>query len=179
MMRLFVGINLPPELKLRLSLICGGIPHAKWVDAGNFHVTLRFIGEIDEDLAADVHAALERVRARRFALTIAGTGQFGTGGKTRQIWAGIEDSPDLLALHEKVEHALMRAGLAPDPRKYIPHVTLARFSQPPGPRLLPYLETHSLFRAEPFTVDRFSLIASYLTKAGPLYEDQAEYRLGG
>lgn len=177
MMRLFVGIDLPPALKLRLSLLCGGIPHAKWVDPGNFHVTLRFIGEVDEGAAADVHEALRRIRAGRFVLTLAGIGQFGTGTKTRQVWAGIENNADLLALHEKVENAMMRTGLAPEPRKYTPHVTLARFSQPPGPRLQSYMETHSLFRAEPFPVDRFSLTASYLTKAGALYEDQAEYPL--
>lgn len=177
MMRLFVGINLPPELKLRLSLLCGGVPHAKWVDPGNYHVTLRFIGEVDEGVAADVHEALLRIRTSRFPLTLAGTGQFGTGNKTRQIWVGVESSPGLLALHEKVENAIMRTGLPPEPRKYTPHVTLARFAQPPGPKLQSYMESHSLFRAGPFPVDRFSLIASYLTKAGPLYEDQAEYPL--
>jgi RNA 2',3'-cyclic 3'-phosphodiesterase len=177
MMRLFVGINLPPELKLRLSLLCGGVPHAKWVDAGNFHVTLRFIGEVDEGMASDVDLALSQIRARRFRLGIAGTGHFGSGDKPRQLWAGIERSPDLEQLHEKVENALMRIGIPPEPRKYTPHVTLARFAQPPGPKFHAYLAMHALFRAEPFPVDRFSLIASYLTKAGPLYEDQAEYGL--
>jgi RNA 2',3'-cyclic 3'-phosphodiesterase len=52
MLRLFVGISFPPELKLRLSLLCSGVPGAKWVDPGNFHLTLRFIGEIGEDVAA-------------------------------------------------------------------------------------------------------------------------------
>ena len=64
MLRLFVGIPFPPELKLRLSLLCAGVPGAKWVDAGNFHLTLRFIGEVSEDLATDIDVALSRVRAR-------------------------------------------------------------------------------------------------------------------
>ena len=76
MLRLFVGIGFPPELKLRLSLLCSGVPGAKWVDPGNFHLTLRFIGEIGEDMAADVDDALSRLRARRFTLQIAGTGVF-------------------------------------------------------------------------------------------------------
>ena len=65
MLRLFVGIEFPPELKLRLSLLCTGVIGAKWVDPGNFHLTLRFIGEITEDVAVDVDEALARVKAPR------------------------------------------------------------------------------------------------------------------
>ena len=66
MLRLFVGIEFPPELKLRLSLLCTGVPGARWVDPGNFHLTLRFIGEITEDLAGDVDEALAGIKASRF-----------------------------------------------------------------------------------------------------------------
>ena len=83
MLRLFVGIEFPPELKLRLSLLCTGVPGARWVDPGNFHLTLRFIGEITEDLAADVDEALAGVKAARFPLLLAGTGVFGGTGRTR------------------------------------------------------------------------------------------------
>ena len=96
MLRLFVGIGFPPELKLRLSLLCSGVPGAKWVDPGNFHLTLRFIGEIGEDVAADIDDALSRLRARRFTLQIAGTGVFG-GGKSRAVYgresSAIPNSP--------------------------------------------------------------------------------------
>src|SRR5476651_1757266 len=72
MIRLFVGIALPPELRLRLSLLCSGVPGARWVDPGNFHVTLRFIGEVDEGTASDIDVALAQIVAPRFALTLAG-----------------------------------------------------------------------------------------------------------
>jgi 2'-5' RNA ligase len=182
MLRLFVGIALPPELKLRLSLLCSGMPGAKWVDPGNFHVPLRFIGEVDEGVAADIDAALAQIRAPRFALSLAGIGTFGTGSKARMLWAGIEKSPALLHLHDKVESALTRVGLEPEARRYTPHVTLARLKYLPDgaiTRLQAWLGEHALFRAPPFTVDRFSLVASYLTKAGPIYEDEADYPLGG
>src|SRR5712692_8548467 len=125
MLRLFVGIGFPPELKLLLSLLCSGVPGAKWVDPGNFHLTLRFIGETAEDVAADIDNALSRLQARRFTLQIAGTGAFG-GDKPRSLWVGVERSPDLVALRYKIEQALIRAGLPPELRKYAPHVTLAR-----------------------------------------------------
>jgi len=175
MLRLFVGIGFPPELKLRLSLLCSGVPGAKWVDPGNFHVTLRFIGEISEDLAADIDDALSRLRARRFTLQMAGTGVF--GDKPRSLWAGIERSPELVGLRDKIEQALIRVGLPPEPRKFSPHVTLARLRDPPLDKLRDFLTTHARFRADPLAVEAFSLIASFQTRAGSVYEDQADYRL--
>src|SRR5258708_35851322 len=122
MLRLFVGIEFPPELKLRLSLLCTGIAGAKWVDAGNLHLTLRFIGEIDEGLAADVDEALARLRARRFTLQLAGTGVFG-GNRPHALWVGVERDPALLQLRDKIELAFIGVGLEPDGRRFAPHVT--------------------------------------------------------
>ena len=175
MLRLFVGINFPPELKLRLSLLSSGLPGAKWVDAGNFHLTLRFIGEIGEDVAADVDNALSRLRARRFTLQIAGTGVF--GDKPRSLWAGIERRPELVGLRDKIEQALIRVGLPPEPRKFAPHITLARLRDPPLDKLRDFLSAHARFHPDPLRVEGFSLIASFQTKAGSVYEDQADYPL--
>jgi 2'-5' RNA ligase len=175
MLRLFVGIGFPPELKLRLSLLCTGVPGAKWVDPGNFHLTLRFIGEIGEDTASDVDDALSRLRARRFTLQIAGTGVF--GDKPRSLWAGVERTPELVGLRDKIEHSLIRVGLPPEPRKFAPHVTLARLRDPPLNQLRDFLTANAQFRADPLPVKCFSLIASFQTKAGSVYEDQADYSL--
>ncbi len=177
MLRLFVGIGFPPELKLRLSLLCSGVPGARWVDAGNLHLTLRFIGEIGEDLAGDVDDALARLRARRFELQLAGTGVFGNGDRPRTLWVGVERSAELVALRDKIEQALIRAGLPPEPRKFAPHVTLARLHKPAPDELAKYLAAHAGFRAEPLAVEAFSLIASFPTKVGSVYEDQADYPL--
>ena len=173
MLRLFVGIELPPELKLRLSLLCAGVPGARWVDPGNYHLTLRFIGEVDEGLASDIDAALVQIRAPRFALALAGVGHFGD----RMLWAGVDKSPPLMHLRDKVESALVRLGLAPEMRRYAPHVTLARLRNASAAKLHAFLAEHALFRSEPFPVERFNLIASYLTKSGAIYEDQADYPL--
>jgi RNA 2',3'-cyclic 3'-phosphodiesterase len=176
MLRLFVGIGFPPELKLRLSLLQSGVGGAKWVDPGNFHLTLRFIGEIDEGSAADVDEALMRLKAKRFTLQLAGVGTFG-GDKPRQLWVGAEREPALTALQGKIEQALIRAGLPPEPRKFSPHVTLARLREPPREDIQRFLAERASFRAAPLPVDRFSLIASFQTKAGSVYEDQADYEL--
>jgi RNA 2',3'-cyclic 3'-phosphodiesterase len=177
MLRLFVGIPFPPELKLRLSLLCSGVPGAKWVDPANFHLTLRFIGEVGEDLATDIDAALSRLRASPFVLQLAGTGVFGNGGMPKSLWIGVERNPPLTALRDKIEQALIRAGLPPEPRKFSPHVTLARLRHPMPDRVAAFLSASAQFRAEPLAVDSFSLIASLQTKAGSVYEDQADYPL--
>ncbi len=177
MLRLFVGIPFPPELKLRLSQLCAGVAGAKWVDPGNLHLTLRFIGEVGEDLAADIDAALSRLRARPFVLQLAGTGVFGNGGAARSLWVGVERNPPLAALRDKIEQALVRTGLPPEPRKFAPHVTLARLKYPAPDPIAGFLAASAQFRADPLEVDSFSLIASLQTKAGSVYEDQADYRL--
>jgi RNA 2',3'-cyclic 3'-phosphodiesterase len=175
MLRLFVGIGFPPELKLQLSLLRSGVPGAKWVDPGNLHLTLRFIGEADESAAADINDALDRLRARCFTLQLAGTGVFGE--KPRSLWVGVERNQELVTLRDKIEQALIRTGLPPEPRKFAPHVTLARLQNPALDMLGAFLAANARFRADPLPVERFSLIASYQTKAGSIYEDQAEYSL--
>jgi 2'-5' RNA ligase len=175
-LRLFVGIGFPPELKLRLSLLCSGVQGARWVDPGNFHLTLRFIGEIGGDVAADIDEGLARLRTRRFTLQLAGTGIFG-GDKPRSLWVGVERCAELVALRDKVEQTLIRVGLMPEPRKFSPHVTLARLHNPALDELGGFLAAHAQFRADPLPVEGFSLIASLQTKGGAVYEDQAEYRL--
>jgi 2'-5' RNA ligase len=177
-LRLFVGIEFPPEMKLRLSLLSTGIPGAKWVDPGNFHLTLRFIGEVGEDVAADIDDALGRLRARGFTLQLAGTGVFG-GERPRALWVGVERQPELVSLRDKIEQALIRIGLDPEPRKFAPHVTLARLRDPALDMLAEFLAANAQFRAPPLPVEHFSLIASFLTKAGSIYEDQADYPLSG
>jgi len=172
MLRLFVGIDLPPELKLGLSALCTGLPGARWIDAGNYHLTLRFIGDVDEGLASDIDLELARIRAPRFTLGLAGIGSFGD----RQLFVGVERNEALGHLRDKVESALVRGGLAPESRRFTPHVTLARLRRGNG-KLPLYLAANALYRAPPFPVNHFTLIASYLTKLDAIYEDQAEYRL--
>lgn len=177
MLRLFVGIALPPEQRLTLSIICRGVPGVKWVDPGNYHVTLRFIGDVDEGVAADIDEALAGIRLPRFELAVAGTGSFGPDDKPRVIYAGLDRSAALALLHDKVEMALMRIGLAPEGRRYSPHVTLAKVQNGNPIEIRRFTSEHNLLRLPGFRVEVFSLIRSYLTKAGAIYEDVADYPL--
>lgn len=178
-MRLFVALSLPDEIRDQLGDLEQPLPGARWVPPENFHLTLRFIGEVDGGLAHDIDAALLDVDGRGFELKLTGLGHFGDGQKTRSLYAAAAPSEPLSRLQQKVDQALQRLGLAPEGRKFKPHVTLARFRS--GAASMPHLEqflvANSLFRAGPFPVAEFSLFQSFLSGEGSIYREEATYPL--
>ena len=177
MVRLFAAIPFPSELQERLALLSGGIPGARWTLVDNFHLTLRFIGEVDGNTYDDIVGALGQVRAAGFELVLRGLDQFGKGDKARTLWVGVEKNPALLHLRERIEAALTRAGLEPEGRKYTPHVTLARLQGAAGGRLGAFVQANHLVRLGPLAVDRFALFSSWSHADGPVYEIEVEYPL--
>lgn len=177
MIRLFVGLALPDGVIARLSMLCAGVPGANWVEPANMHITLRFIGEVEESEAEEIDHMLSTVEAEAFSLELAGLGTFGEGHKTRALWAAVVPSPALLHLQAKVESAVVRAGLPPEGRKFTPHVTLARLDKPSPARLQSYIEGNNLFSAGPFAVEQFTLFESRLGTGGAVYIPQVEYPL--
>jgi 2'-5' RNA ligase len=169
--RLFIAIDFPPEIKLGLSRLCIGVPGVRWVAPDNFHLTLRFVGEVDDTTAAAIAAALRQVETPRFWLTLAGVGQF--GGHT--LWVGVEQNPALLWLQSAVEDTLQAIGPTTDARPFRPHVKLARSRRRRSFRS--FLCEHAAFRADPFEVTAFSLIESHLSPSGPAYQHRSDYAL--
>lgn len=176
-MRLFVALSLPDDLRRDLSGLSCGLPGARWVAPENLHLTLRFIGEVDGHDAEDIDAALSGIRFPRFALTVAGVGEFGDDRRLRSLWAGVEPNEMLDRLQAKVEQAVRRAGQPPEKRKFKPHVTLARFKSHPGGKLKDYFAEQALFRAPAFDVAEFTLFSSYLSHEGAIYSPEAVYPL--
>src|SRR5688572_18858975 len=154
MPRLFTALEIPRDAALSLSLLRGGLPGARWVDVENYHLTLRFIGDVEGHLADEIANALDRVHRPAFSLTLAGVGAFGSK-KPHSVYAGVAASPDLLALQGEVERICQRLGLDPDPRKFTPHVTLARLRNSSPADVAHYLSARGNFAAMPFRVDRF------------------------
>ncbi len=177
-MRLFVALSLPEDVRFRLSLLCGGVPGVRWAPPANFHITLRFIGEVDGAVTHDIDASLAGIRAPRFSLSLAGVGHFGNGGKLRAIWAGVDREPALAHLRDKVESAIVRAGLPPEGKKFSPHITLGRAkSAPPTVKLQDYLSYNNLFRSAPFEVTHFTLYSSLLGNEASVYHAEQSYEL--
>ncbi|MBT5110335.1 MAG: RNA 2',3'-cyclic phosphodiesterase [Rhodospirillaceae bacterium] len=177
MIRLFAAIPIPEDIRSRLYDLRGGVSGAKWVARENYHLSLRFIGEVDQGVARDIDAALFRVRAPAFSVELSGVGYFGKGAKARILWAGVAACDALGHLQSKIEVALMGAGLTEEHRKYAPHVTMARLKRPDGARLDAYVGNHAGFHTGPIPVDRFVLYSSFLSRSGAIYTPEAEYGL--
>ncbi len=177
MLRLFAGIPLPLTVRDRLSLLQVGMPGARWVAASNLHLTLVFIGEVDEGTAEDIDGALTGIRAPAFELTLSGVGHFGHGRRARALWAGVVPDEALRRLQEKVVVALTHAGVAVERRKFKPHVTLARLRNAPVAKVGAFIEANNTFHAGPAAVDRFVLFRSRLGGEGAVYEIVADYTL--
>lgn len=177
MVRLFVALALPAELKARLALLVGGIQGVRWVPPENYHLTLRFIGEVERWRAEEVDAALATIRAPAFELALRGVGHFEKGGRICALWAGAERNDGLSFLQAKVETALQRAGFEPERRRFAPHVTLARTERAAPEKLIAFMQATNLFRATPVMVEHFTLFSSHLGKSQALYVPEVEYDL--
>ena len=177
MLRLFVALALPALVKTQLAALTGGIPGVRWVPPDNYHLTLRFIGEIEPWRAEEVDAALAAIRAPRFELALAGIGTFEKGGRIQSLYVNAERSETLSRLQGKVETALQRVGLEPERRRFTPHVTLARTERADTHKLVSFLQAHSLFRPPPVEVEHFTLFSSRLGKEAAHYVPEVEYEL--
>lgn len=176
MPRLFTALEIPRDAALSLSLLRGGVPGARWVDVENYHITLRFIGDIDAPTADEVANALDRVRRAEFTLSLAGVGAFGSK-KPHSIYAAVVATPELTALQADVERICQRIGLPADARKFTPHVTLARLRQTRIDDVAHYLAGHGNFRSNPFRVGRFVLMSSRESTGGGPYLVEEAYPL--
>ena len=176
-MRLFVALELPEEVKDRLASLTGGVPGVRWVRPANYHLTLRFIGEVPAYMAEELDTALANIRAKPFELTLSGLGTFEKGGRVQSLHVVAERTPGLAHLQTKIETALQRAGMPPERKRFAPHVTLARTDGSALSKLVGFVQTHNLFRTEPLMVERFVLFSSRLGKEQAVYTPEVEYAL--
>ena len=177
MIRLFVALALPAAIKAQLALLSGGIPGARWVPPENYHLTLRFIGEVESWRAQEVDDALANIRAPSFELSLRGVGTFEKGGRISALWIGVEKTEQLAFLQSKVETALQRIGLEPERKRFAPHVTLARTDRAPPEKVISFVQAHNLFRLPPVAVEHFTLYSSRLGKDAAVYVPEVEYEL--
>ena len=177
-LRLFLAIPLPEGIAERLLALEADVPGASWRTAEHFHLTLRFIGEVDEPTARDIDLELGRIVAAPFEISLSGAGSFG-GREPTALWAGVDAPPDLQRLAASCETAIRNAGLPPEHRKYKPHVTLAYLHDTFDTEVAHFLQDTAGFRTEPFWVDHFCMYSSHATRAGSHYREEAVYPLIG
>jgi 2'-5' RNA ligase len=176
MPRLFTGLEIPPDVALDLDLMRGGIEGARWVDRDSYHITLRFIGDIDDGLAREIARELERIEAPPLTLRLSGIGVFG-GAKPHALYAGVAESAELRRLHATQERICQVLGMAPETRKFAPHVTLARLKNPDVEALHRFAASHNLYTSRVFDVARFVLFSSRPSRGGGPYAVEESYQL--
>jgi 2'-5' RNA ligase len=176
--RLFTGLEIPPSLALDLSLLCGGLAGARWIDRENYHITLRFIGDIDDALARDVASVLETVRRPPLEVVLEGLDVFG-GARPRALIAKVAASPGLLELQAEHERLIRRAGAPPETRKFTPHVTLAWLRDTPPRAAAEWLALRGGGLHGRFDVSRFVLFSARASTGGGPYVVEADYPLVG
>lgn len=176
MPRLFTGLEIPRPLADELTSLRGGLTGARWIEASDYHLTLRFIGDIDEPTAEAVDEVMTRIRRRPFTVTLEGLDYFG-GDKPRAIVAKAQPSAALLELQAEQERLLRRIGIPPEPRRFTPHVTLARMRNASQIAVAHYLGTRG-FLSRRFEADGFVLYSARDSVGGGPYVIEAAYPLG-
>jgi 2'-5' RNA ligase len=178
MQRLFVAIDLPDRVKDGiLTITRRDIAGARWVPRDQLHLTLRFIGEVEDGSFSAIRENLGHVMGAPFYLQIRGVGHFPPGRNPRVLWAGVDGCNGLTDLQAQVEREVAAAGIEPERRRFSPHITIARLrdTSPGGVENLE--KSHSGFSPEPFAVEEFHLYSSLLGREGAVHKKEATYRL--
>lgn len=170
-----MAVDLPDEIKKDLYSICYGVPGAKWVPKEQLHLTVRFIGEVDGGVFADVKDALADIRMDAFDMKLKGLGCFPPRKAPRVLWVGVEPKDSVTMLRNRVESTLVKLGLEPEHRKFSPHITIARLKDTPISKVTRFLEGNGLFATDVFSVSEFHLYSSVLTSKGAIHEIAATY----
>ena len=200
MPRLFTGLEIPDDIRQSLSMLRGGLPGARWIDPENYHLTLRFIGDVDDIIAREVTYMLGKIRRGGFELRIDGMSaneiasmlfrvnrkpfevkvqglqSFG-GRKPRAVVASVEPCRPLIELQAELERLMQRLGLDPEGRKFTPHVTLARLHDASSQDVADYLSVRGYFPSRTFMASRFVLFSSRASTGGGPYVVEDSYAL--
>ena len=168
MPRLFTAIEIGRDAALSLSLLRGGLPPARWIEPENYHLTLRFIGDVEARVADEIVAGLDRIERPVFEIALSGLAAFGSK-KPHSVYAGVAPSPELELLQGDIDRIVRRVGVPADPRRFTPHVTLARLRNPRADDVAHYLAGRGGFRTAPFRITRFGLFSSRGSVGGGPY----------
>ncbi len=160
MRRFFTALAIPDDVCDTLRLMQGGVAGARWTARADFHITLNFIGDIDNETLEQVDDALDDLRASAFDYTLAGTGSFAQGDWPNVLWMGVEAPPDLADLRHGIDRKFRAGGLPYEARKFTPHVTMARLRHADSDDIARFMQVHNLFRSRPIRAESVILYES-------------------
>lgn len=176
-MRLFIAIELPAELKRKLGQLRTDIPGVRWVPTEQIHLTLAFLGDVDEETMERLTAHLADIRANAFKLSCASIGCFPGRQQPRVVWIGVKPEPGLQKLATAVQQSALYAGIPLEERPFSPHLTIARLKLPVSVLLRAFLDRQDKFSFKPFAVQEFTLFQSRLTSQGAVHSPVRNFPL--
>jgi len=190
-MRLFVALDIPAEIRERIAVFMEKqrkhAPNARWVNPESLHVTLKFLGEVDESRIPQIERALRQIEVAAFSVAFKGTGFFPNAKSPRVFWVGVEASDALPSLARQIDEKLHALGFEAEARAFSPHLTLARAAGHPGTRgkhagrdlselgQLPAAERASEFGT--MATEEFFLYQSRLSPKGAMYTKLISFAL--
>lgn len=178
MARLFIALEIPEAIALKLSMLQGGIPGARWMTASDYHITLRFMGEVDPGQEEQLREELSRVHHQPLTISIKGVGIFGSKNP-RAIFATIEPTDALMQLQKQLERTMQLIGLEPEHRKFTPHITLARLNRCRIASVELFCVDHNLTVREEFIASGFALYSAKGSTGGGPYVIEEHYDFEG
>lgn len=165
-MRLFIAIEIPDDLKKAIGILRTDIPGARWVSGEQIHLTLAFLGEVEEAVVVTLNKELAHIKLPEFELCFSGTGCFPNRHRPRVLWIGLEPNPHLQVLACKVREAVLACGIPQDERPFSPHITLARLKLATSREFDAFIDQPQKQELSPFPVRDFILFQSRLTPQG-------------
>lgn len=184
-MRTFIAIEIDEVIRERIAawqdVLRESFPRLKWTDARRIHLTLKFLGEIEEGRADDVRGMLDRITMTTapFSIGLRKTGVFPPAGPPRVVWIGVKEATGALAqLQGAVEAGAAELSFAKEDRPFHPHLTVARCANPSVARdLRRTLYDHRNFDAGEMLVRQIVFMQSTLTRTGPIYTSISAHAL--
>jgi len=176
--RTFVAVEIPTKVADQVGRLIGRLgqcgANVNWVESGNLHLTLKFLGDVRDTMIPEVCKTVDTVVSKlpAFDLELAGVGAFPNAEKPRTIWIGVAKGRDeMVTLHEALDGALAELGFRGDGRRFTPHLTLGRVRQRPRDlaELSELIAKHDSFVAGKLMVDEVAIVSSNLGREGPVY----------
>jgi RNA 2',3'-cyclic 3'-phosphodiesterase len=168
-MRLFIAIEPPDDVKTALGRLRVEVPGARWVPVEQLHLTLAFMGEVEEKTAEKLSERLSLIHSPPFNLRFSVTGCFPNRHRPRVLWAGLDSQPSLTQLAAVVHEAVLVCGIPQEERPFSPHITLARLSIPPPMGIDAFLDQPEKRIFPTFPVREIILFQSRLTQHGAVH----------
>ena len=177
MKRLFIALNFPSDIVVKLTELQYGLRGARWVPPQNLHLTLSYIGEASNILLGDLEDVLSSLAAHAFCMQLRGINHFTSKGWSKSIWVGVAEESSLFSLHSKVKNCLQINRIPRDKRQFSPHVTIARLKNVRPEDTAEFIAFNNLFKTRSFRIESFTLFESISKKEGSIYLPLEKFRL--